>query len=96
MRTDRGNYQSAFDGDEWTLLWPYEWDYVVRQVSLYTAYGTFSDDYCLRPGTEGGVASGGRDQGGPGAYNPDPTNDINPPTEHGPARPTPTGNCRVR
>ncbi len=50
-----GNYLSAFDADEWNLLWQYERDYAVRQVSLYTAYGTFPEDYCLRAGSEGGV-----------------------------------------
>jgi hypothetical protein len=50
-----GGFISAFDADEWNLLWQYERDYKVRQVSLYTAYGTFPEDYCLRAGTEGGV-----------------------------------------
>src|SRR6266545_1258846 len=50
-----GNFVSAFDADEWNTLWQYERDYAVRQVSLYTAYGTYPEDYCLRPGSEGGV-----------------------------------------
>jgi hypothetical protein len=50
-----GGYLSAFDATEWNLLWQYERDYSVRQVSLYTAYGTFPEDYCLRTGREGGV-----------------------------------------
>ena len=52
-----GNFLSAFDGDEWNLLWQYERDYAIRQVSLYTGYGTFPEDYCLRPGHEGGVGN---------------------------------------
>ena len=50
-----GGYLSAFDAAEWNLLWQYERDYDIRQVSLYTAYGTFPEDYCLRAGHEGGV-----------------------------------------
>jgi hypothetical protein len=50
-----GNYLSAFDGSEWNTLWDYERNYKVRQVSLYTSYGTFPEDYCLRPVSEGGV-----------------------------------------
>jgi hypothetical protein len=52
-----GNYLSAFDATEWNTLWDYERNYQVRQVSLYTSYGTFPEDYCLRAGTEGGVDS---------------------------------------
>lgn len=48
---------SAFDSSEWNTLWAYERTYKVRQVSLYTSYGTFPEDYCLRAGTEGGVGS---------------------------------------
>ncbi|WP_173076827.1 Agd3-related carbohydrate deacetylase [Phytohabitans rumicis] len=55
MSDGAGGFVSAFDADEWNLLWQYERDYKVRQVSLYTAYGTFPEDYCLRAGTEGGV-----------------------------------------
>lgn len=50
-----GNFLSAFDGVEWNVLWDYERNYKVRQVSLYTSYGTFPEDYCLRPVSEGGV-----------------------------------------
>ncbi|MQA25877.1 MAG: hypothetical protein GEU94_10445 [Micromonosporaceae bacterium] len=52
-----GNFLSAFDADEWNALWQYERDYAIRQVSLYTGYGTFPEDYCLRPGSEGGVGN---------------------------------------
>ncbi len=48
-----GNYLSAFDATEWNTLWNYERTYKVRQVSLYTSYGTFPEDYCLRPISEG-------------------------------------------
>lgn len=54
---DGGNYVSGLDAAEWNTLWAYERDHAVRQVSLYTAYGTFPEDYCLRPGTEGGVGT---------------------------------------
>jgi hypothetical protein len=50
-----GGYVSAFDAAEWNLLWQYERDYAVRQVSLYTSYSTFPEDYCLRAGREGAV-----------------------------------------
>jgi hypothetical protein len=50
-----GNYVSGLSGDEWNLLWSYERDYGVRQATLYSSYGTFPEDYCLRAGTEGGV-----------------------------------------
>jgi hypothetical protein len=54
-----GNYVSAFDTAEWQALWSYERTYRVRQVSLYTSWGTFPEDYCLRPGVEGGVGGSG-------------------------------------
>lgn len=50
-----GNYFSALDGTEWNTLWEYERTFAVRQVSLYTSYGTFPEDYCLRAGSEGGI-----------------------------------------
>ncbi|GGP78483.1 hypothetical protein GCM10010185_60320 [Saccharothrix coeruleofusca] len=50
-----GGYTSALNTDEWQALWAYERAYRVRQVSLYTSWGTFPEDYCLRPGIEGGV-----------------------------------------
>ncbi|GIJ72102.1 hypothetical protein Voc01_070190 [Virgisporangium ochraceum] len=50
-----GGYVSALSGDEWNLLWAYERDYGVRQATLYSSYGTFPEDYCLRGGSEGGV-----------------------------------------
>ncbi|MEU4805817.1 hypothetical protein [Actinosynnema sp. NPDC023587] len=51
-----GNYLSAFDTTEWQTLWGYEAAFRVRQVSLFTSWGTFPEDYCLRPGVEGGSA----------------------------------------
>jgi hypothetical protein len=54
---ESGNFVSAFDATEWNTLWQYERDYAVRQVSLYTAYGTYPEDYCLRAGSEGGVGN---------------------------------------
>ncbi|HEX8867583.1 MAG TPA: hypothetical protein VF821_18135, partial [Lentzea sp.] len=58
-----GGYVSAFDAAEWQALWSYERTYRVRQVSLYTSWGTFPEDYCLRPGVEGGVDAGGLQAG---------------------------------
>ncbi|MEU8244830.1 hypothetical protein [Nonomuraea sp. NPDC048916] len=52
---DGGGYVSGLDAAEWNVLWAYERDFGVRQASLYTAYGTFPEDYCLRAGSEGGV-----------------------------------------
>ncbi|MGH3715188.1 MAG: hypothetical protein ACRDT4_17250 [Micromonosporaceae bacterium] len=52
---ESGGFLSAFDATEWNTLWDYERNYDIRQVSLYTAYGTFPEDYCLRAGSEGGV-----------------------------------------
>ncbi|WP_228122599.1 Agd3-related carbohydrate-binding protein [Saccharothrix syringae] len=52
-----GGYASALDAAEWQALWAYERAYAVRQVSLYTSWGTFPEDYCLRPGVEGAVTS---------------------------------------
>ena len=48
-------FTSYFDATEWNTLWDYERNYKVRQVSLYTSYGTFPEDYCLRLVGEGGV-----------------------------------------
>jgi hypothetical protein len=52
-----GNYISALDATKWKTLWDYERIFRVRQVALKTSPGTFPEDYCLRPGTEGGVDS---------------------------------------
>ena len=52
---DGVNYVSGLDAAEWNVLWAYERDFGVRQVSLYTAYGTWPEDYCLRAGSEGGI-----------------------------------------
>ncbi|MBP2320665.1 hypothetical protein JOF56_001050 [Kibdelosporangium banguiense] len=48
---------SAFDSNEWSVLWSYERANDVRQVALYSAYGTFPEDYCLRAGSEGPVTT---------------------------------------
>lgn len=39
------NGGSALSADEWNLLWAYERDHKVRQVSLYTFPGTYPEDY---------------------------------------------------
>ncbi|GAA4061009.1 hypothetical protein GCM10022248_31030 [Nonomuraea soli] len=54
---DGSGFVSGLDAQEWNALWAYERDFAVRQVSLYTAYGSFPEDYCLRPGTENGNAT---------------------------------------
>lgn len=48
-------YLGSLDAAEWNALWAYERDFGVRQASLYSAYGTYPEDLCLRPGSEGGV-----------------------------------------
>jgi len=50
-----GTFVSGFTADEWNALWAYERDYGVRQATLYTSYGTWPEDYCLRGRTEGTV-----------------------------------------
>ncbi|SDW72137.1 hypothetical protein SAMN05421504_1011337 [Amycolatopsis xylanica] len=52
-----GNYISGLDPAEWNTLWDYERTFKVRQVSLYTSWGSFPEDYCLRPGIEGSVGA---------------------------------------
>lgn len=42
---DGTNWQSAFSPAEWNLLWQYERDYGVRQVSLYTYPSAWPEDY---------------------------------------------------
>jgi len=51
------NWVSALDGAEWNILWEYERTFNVRQASLYTSYGTWPEDYCLRGGSEGEVGA---------------------------------------
>lgn len=50
-----GAFVSALSDDQWNLLWAYERDYGVRQATLYSSYGTWPEDMCLRGGSEGGV-----------------------------------------
>ncbi|WP_416904181.1 hypothetical protein [Micromonospora echinospora] len=50
-----GNYLAGFTDSEWNLLWAYERNFEVRQVALYTSYGTWPEDYCLTSNGEGGV-----------------------------------------
>jgi hypothetical protein len=38
-------WSSAFSAEEWNLLWEYERDFRVRQVSLYTFPGTFPESH---------------------------------------------------
>ncbi len=45
---DGNSWTSAFDSDEWNLLWQYERDHKVRQVTLYAYPGTYPEDYGLR------------------------------------------------
>jgi hypothetical protein len=50
-----GNYISALDASEWNVLWAYERNFGVRQAALYTSYGTWPEDYCLRSAGETSV-----------------------------------------
>ena len=52
---EAGNFVSGLSADEWNLLWAYERDYGVRQAAIYTSYGSWPEDYCLRSVSEGGV-----------------------------------------
>ncbi|UQN09869.1 hypothetical protein [Deinococcus sp. QL22] len=49
-----GVWQSALDWAGWNLLWQYEQDYKVRQVSLYTYPSSWPEEYGLR---DAGLAS---------------------------------------
>ena len=40
---------SAFSADEWNLLWQYERDFKVRQVSMFNFPGTFPEDLGVLP-----------------------------------------------
>lgn len=42
---DGSSWQSGFSPDEWNLLWQYERDYAVRQVSLYSYPSSWPEDY---------------------------------------------------
>ena len=53
-----GVYQSALDWTGWNVLWQYEHDYSVRQLSLYTYPSSWPEDYGLR---DAGNASGSAD-----------------------------------
>lgn len=44
---DGNAWVSAFTAEEWNLLWQYERDYAVRQVSLYSYPSTYPEDYGL-------------------------------------------------
>lgn len=54
-----GGWVSGLDAAEWTTLWDYEREYAVRQATLYGSYGTWPEETCLRPVTEGGVDEAG-------------------------------------
>ena len=43
-----GSYLNGLDGGEWNILWAYERNFGVRQAALYTSYGSWPEDYCLR------------------------------------------------
>src|SRR3954447_20009910 len=50
-----GSYLSGLDSSEWNILWAYERNFGVRQAALYTSYGTWPEDYCLRSAGETSV-----------------------------------------
>ncbi|WP_229401990.1 Agd3-related carbohydrate-binding protein [Micromonospora okii] len=51
-----GSFISGLTNTEWNTLWAYERNFKVRQVALYTSYGTWPEDYCLN--SNGEVAVG--------------------------------------
>ncbi|NUT32331.1 MAG: hypothetical protein HOV79_04560 [Hamadaea sp.] len=55
LYADSGAYVAGLSPEEWNLLWAYERDFGVRQAALYGSHGTWPEDYCLRPRTEGAV-----------------------------------------
>lgn len=55
LYADGGAYVAGLSAEEWNLLWAYERDYGVRQAAVYGSHGSWPEDYCLRPRTEGGV-----------------------------------------
>jgi hypothetical protein len=50
-----GSYLNGLDNAEWNVLWAYERNFGVRQAALYTSYGTWPEDYCLRSAGETAV-----------------------------------------
>jgi hypothetical protein len=48
-------YLNGLDSSEWNILWAYERNFGVRQAALYTSYGTWPEDYCLRSAGETSV-----------------------------------------
>ena len=50
-----GSYLNGLDSSEWNVLWAYERNFGVRQAALYTSYGTWPEDYCLRSVSETSV-----------------------------------------
>jgi hypothetical protein len=48
-------YLNGLSSDEWNILWAYERNFGVRQAALYTSYGTWPEDYCLRETSETSV-----------------------------------------
>jgi hypothetical protein len=67
-RNPEGNFVAGLSDAEWNLLWQYEREYKVRQVSLFTAPGVplpnssipgvYPEEYCLRAGGELGQPIG--------------------------------------
>jgi len=43
-----GNFGSAFEPAEWQILWGYESDLAVRQLTLYTFPSVFPEDYGIK------------------------------------------------
>jgi hypothetical protein len=48
-------FLNGLEPAEWNILWAYERNFAVRQVALYTSYGTFPENYCLAGTSEGGI-----------------------------------------
>ena len=48
LNTATGQWESAFDSNEWATLWQYEAQFGIRQMTSYTYPGGWPDDYGLQ------------------------------------------------
>jgi hypothetical protein len=49
------SFLNGLEPGEWNILWAYERNFGVRQAALYTSYGTWPEDYCLKSAGETSV-----------------------------------------
>jgi hypothetical protein len=59
MDAGGGTFVSGLDATEWNTLWTYEREFGVRQATLYASHGTWPEETCMRPVSEGGVDEAG-------------------------------------